>query len=239
MGVVPATKILDENAQGFFLEVFLCGEKSMPLPLGGIKGMAGLFATIREIPEFSKVPVIPSSIEQTKNILISTVDFADDVSSFLFGFVIYLLYLFSDLIIFSFFFQVYKIENSDVGGKGIYIAGSSLYQLIQKEQGIMLAALSYNTESDEKQFEEKVDAAVMDFHAFTATKWINASTFEIDLYTNFSEFFDLIIDIKKHENSRSTAAAVVPADIPTAADTAVTAGGDVEEPAAKKYMRRK
>lgn len=90
MGIVPATKILDQNADGFHLEVFLCGEKSSPLPLGGISGMAALFTTIRDIPEFSKVPRIASNIEPTNNILISTCGFADDVSGFIHCVFIYL-----------------------------------------------------------------------------------------------------------------------------------------------------
>lgn len=80
MGIVPATKILNEDAEGFHLEVHLCGEKSAPLPLGGIKGMAALFSTIRSIPEFSKVERYTSNIQPSTNILISTVKFADEVS---------------------------------------------------------------------------------------------------------------------------------------------------------------
>lgn len=84
MGLVPASKILDENARGFYFEAYLCGEKNAPLPLGGLQGMAALFETIREIPEFSKVPRCPSGIERSNNILISTVKFADDVSILIF-----------------------------------------------------------------------------------------------------------------------------------------------------------
>lgn len=83
MGIVPATKILDpENARGFYVEVYLSGEKTSPLPLGGVQGLAALFSTLREISEFSKILRILTEIEPTTNIEISTVTFADDVSIF-------------------------------------------------------------------------------------------------------------------------------------------------------------
>lgn len=81
MGIIPSTKILNEEAPGFQFEVLLCGEKAQPLPLGGVKGLAALCNTIRQIPEFSKVPPIAMSISPGENILISTVDFANDVSN--------------------------------------------------------------------------------------------------------------------------------------------------------------
>lgn len=82
MGVVPATKILNEDAPGFYFETYLTGEKCAPLPLGGAKGLVALFSTIRDIPEFSKIPPVPSDIEPGDNILISTVSFAKDVTNF-------------------------------------------------------------------------------------------------------------------------------------------------------------
>jgi hypothetical protein len=83
MGIVPASKILNEEAPGFYLEVYITGGKQPPLPIGGLKGLATLFCTVRDIPEFSKIPTIPSDIEKGENILISTVDWSDDVSKFL------------------------------------------------------------------------------------------------------------------------------------------------------------
>lgn len=86
MGVVPATKILSEDAPGFYFEVFLTGDKCAPLPLGGLKGLSTLMTTIRDIPEFSKIPPIATTIQPGENILISIVDFAKDVSTFTFLF---------------------------------------------------------------------------------------------------------------------------------------------------------
>lgn len=83
MGIVPATKILGEEAPGFYFEVFITGDKCAPLPLGGLKGLSTLFSTIRDIPEFSKIPPITTTVQPGENILISTVGFAKDVSIFL------------------------------------------------------------------------------------------------------------------------------------------------------------
>lgn len=80
MGIVPASKILGDEARGFYFEVYLTGDKCAPMSLGGLKGLATLFSTIRDIPEFSKIPPIPSDVQTGENILISTVDFAKDVN---------------------------------------------------------------------------------------------------------------------------------------------------------------
>lgn len=82
MGIVPATKILADDAPGFYTEVFLGGEKCTPMPLGGIKGLFTLFSTIRQIPSFSKmlVPNHDMEIEEGENIEIQTTNFAKDVS---------------------------------------------------------------------------------------------------------------------------------------------------------------
>lgn len=67
----------------------MAGEKTAPLPLGGINGLATIFSTIRQIPKFSNcVPVNTYNISPGENILISTTDFAKDVSDlFMFKFV--------------------------------------------------------------------------------------------------------------------------------------------------------
>lgn len=80
MGIVPATKVLSPDAPGFHLEVYLDGEKCAPLPLGGVDGLATLFATIREIPAFSRMPPTNHGIPIGENIEISTVEFAKNVS---------------------------------------------------------------------------------------------------------------------------------------------------------------
>lgn len=79
MGVLPKAIIFGNK--GFEFEIFLCGEKSSPLPLGGLAGLMSLFSTIRRIPVFSHVavPDIRVEVQPSENITISTVDFADEV----------------------------------------------------------------------------------------------------------------------------------------------------------------
>lgn len=81
MGIVPASKMLSDDAPGFYFEAFLCGDGKPSMPLGGIDGVMSLFATIRQMPQFQQVP-LPAKrrILQRNNITISTVDFNDDVS---------------------------------------------------------------------------------------------------------------------------------------------------------------
>lgn len=82
MGIVPATKILDPDAQGFYFEAYLGGQNCSSMPLGGIQGLATLFSTVREIPAFSKMTACNHGIEIGENIEISTVTYARDVSFF-------------------------------------------------------------------------------------------------------------------------------------------------------------
>lgn len=79
VGVVPATKILNDEARGFYMEAFLCGDKSAPLPLGGINGIASLFHTIRQLPGFKQFPVVQTVVEPSDNITIESCNFAEEV----------------------------------------------------------------------------------------------------------------------------------------------------------------
>lgn len=94
IGVVPATKILNDAARGFYLEAYLCGDKNAPVPLGGISGIAALYDTIRQLPAFKQYPVLNSGVEPSDNITISSCDFSEEVilsytdqssASFIFG----------------------------------------------------------------------------------------------------------------------------------------------------------
>lgn len=79
IGVVPATKILNDDARGFFIEAFLCGDKNSPVPLGGASGLAALFHTIRQLPGFRHFPVVQTTVEPSDNITIETCDFSEEV----------------------------------------------------------------------------------------------------------------------------------------------------------------
>lgn len=85
VGIVPATKILNDEAPGFYFEAFVGGDKSGMMALGGISGLNALFSVIREIPKFAVLPKIGGANDDeeiSEKITISTVDFADDVSIF-------------------------------------------------------------------------------------------------------------------------------------------------------------
>lgn len=81
LGITPATKILDETADGFKTEIFLCGEKGS-ISLGGIDGAATLFKAFRSMPQFA--PMYTSQKYEfgacAENIFVSKVNFGNEVS---------------------------------------------------------------------------------------------------------------------------------------------------------------
>lgn len=79
IGIVPLTKILDKDADGFRIEALLGGQNAPSVPLGGIEGLASLLDAIHEIPSLSKTAVFKHGIESSENIIISTGNFADKV----------------------------------------------------------------------------------------------------------------------------------------------------------------
>lgn len=80
LGIVPATKILNDEARGFYMEAFLCGDKCMPMPVGGVVGLATLFDTIKKLPGFGRFPVVEKEVEPADNIQIETCNFNENVS---------------------------------------------------------------------------------------------------------------------------------------------------------------
>lgn len=227
MGIIPATKILDADAPGFHLEVYLDGGNCSPLPLGGITGLAAVFSTIRTIPEFSKVERVITNIEPSTNIIIKTVNFSNDVS-ILFIFMSQILHY----LIPNIFFQVYELQNIQSTAKPIFIAGTGLYELVKNERAIMAAATSYNANEVEESFNQMVASAVENYNVFMAELWIDPKPLEIDVLINFAQFFELIIDIKKTESvvesgtattTNPPAVSVLPEKNPVAAEPAIAA----------------
>lgn len=91
MGIVPAAKLLDAEAPGFHFEAVLGGEKSSPLPIGGVQGMAALFGAIRKILIFARLNPSKHGIQASVNIEISTgFEFAKNVSFIIHMFVIHI-----------------------------------------------------------------------------------------------------------------------------------------------------
>lgn len=97
IGVVPTTKILDETAPGFTMDVFLGGEKGT-ISLGGIEGAAALFKAFRSMPQFG-----PMYTQQQftfngtvgNNIIVTKANFGTEVSH---TYIFFLFRLFSSYI---------------------------------------------------------------------------------------------------------------------------------------------
>lgn len=132
-------------------------------------------------------------------------------------------------------FQVYKISNLNKDGKSIYIAGSGLFSLIENEQAIMCVASSYNPVEIENKFDEYVNAAVQDYSVFLERVYRNRNLLAIELMTNFTDFFNLIIDIKKSEAANELEkndpiiAAAAAASAIEAVDAAIAAAAAAQE----------
>lgn len=90
-------------------------------------------------------------------------------------------------------------------------------------------ARSFNPCDAERNFNTIVDSAVNDYPSFMANIWQNAGMFEAEILTNFVEFFEFIIDVKKNEiemvkiNGTTFAAPNATMDAPTTSDAAPNA----------------
>ena len=137
-------------------------------------------------------------------------------------------------------FQVYKIANLKVENKSIYIAGSSLYELIKNETEICLAAQEIKTVEIETQFNAMAELASKDYDLFKFNLHKNSTQFQREVMVNFSELFELVIDIKKRAQSDDE---ITPAEgiaEPDVISHNVTDEGEGEmshEPTTKRYRR--
>lgn len=109
-------------------------------------------------------------------------------------------------------FQVYKIENTAIDVKPLYIAENSLYLLIKNESALLDLAKSFEPLEYEKKFDKMLEAAIEDYPIFLATK---KSTFEAEVMINFEELFDILIDIKKKMAQEVAAAQAEQSALPT------------------------
>lgn len=97
------------------------------------------------------------------------------------------------------FLQVYKIANLNLDNKWIFIAGGSLYTLLQMEAAIITTVHQVNPHEVENKFNNIVAAAVEDYKGTMEGIVENGKWFEIELMTNFNDFFNACIDLKKRE----------------------------------------
>lgn len=176
------------------------------LPLGGISGLNALFAVIREIPKFAVLPrALRDDVgaEISDKITISTVNFGDDVRIFFHFWLLLSLLLFGYCIIFHFIFiQVFQINNADYEEINIYLAGSSLYLLLQIEAQIKGYVRTITPESYEEKFNGLVNEAVSNYKAFLNNNDDNPLKFE--MLSNFDDLFSTCIDVKKKEIADAT-----------------------------------
>lgn len=72
-------------------------------------------------------------------------------------------------------------------------------------------ALSFNVEEEERKFNKIVDAAAANYDKFMGEIGDHTSRSAIDLLTNFKEYFEYIIDIRKNqiETEKNVAATTV------------------------------
>lgn len=92
---------------------------------------------------------------------------------------------------------MYKISNLNLENKCIFLAGGSLYVLLQMEAAIISAAREVKAYEAEKKFNDIVNAAVDDYKATMDGIIEKGNWFDIDLLSNFNEFLNVCIDIRK------------------------------------------
>lgn len=80
----------------------------------------------------------------------------------------------------------------------------------------MATALSFNPDEIEKNFNEIIASAVADFNVFTAHVWSKPSPIEVELLTNFTEFFEYVIDVQKSGAEKPSTSASIPTGEPVA-----------------------
>lgn len=104
-----------------------------------------------------------------------------------------------NLVIDDFFpiFQVYKIENTGVDVKPIFIAENSLYFLIKNETVLLSLAKAFDPNAYEEKFNAMLGDAIEDYPIFLANIGKTATPFQADVMINFEDLFNILIDIKK------------------------------------------
>lgn len=86
----------------------------------------------------------------------------------------------------------------EVEGKAIFVAGSTLYDLLDNEKGIKAAANKMSPSEIENIFDQLVNDAVKNYKEFLDNVY-DGDPLKTALLTNFKEFFKTCIDIKQTE----------------------------------------
>lgn len=139
---------------------------------------------------------------------------------------------------------MYEIQNTEITGKSIFIAGNGLFELVKNERAIMAAATAYKPNEVEASFNQIVASAVENYSVFMAELWVDPKPLEIEILVNFNQFFELVIDIKKTEAVElTTAVNIIPTTSGVSGQSNITTDGRAEAvinvPAAKKLRKTK
>lgn len=94
---------------------------------------------------------------------------------------------------------MYKITNTRIENKAIFLAEQGLYALLKNEEHLMGIGRGYDSIAVEKEFEQMVSAGVDDFHTFNANMLNNPTRLSGDILVNFEDFFEFVLDVKKSE----------------------------------------
>lgn len=81
--------------------------------------------------------------------------------------------------------------------KGVWIAESGLYKIIEFEHLLLAAAEEYDVKLFEKEFDEMVNAAVVDWKEFNEAIKRASTSIKRELLVNFQELFEFSVDAKK------------------------------------------
>lgn len=87
----------------------------------------------------------------------------------------------------------------NLNDKSIFLASSSLYLLLLNEPGILATTQLVNPLEAEEKFNEIISRAAENYTETMASIISNGNFFELELLTNFNEFLNACIDIKKKE----------------------------------------
>lgn len=87
----------------------------------------------------------------------------------------------------------------DSNDKSIFLASSSLYLLLLNESGIIATAQLVKPREAEEKFNELITRAAENYTETMSNIISTGDFFEIELLTNFSDFLNACIDIKKKE----------------------------------------
>lgn len=185
IGIKPATKFINQNNIGFYVEVALCGGKMKPMSLGGLDGFLNLCKSLRSFEELQYT--YPMSAGDYSEI---ETPFPLNILKRPWGGAI-----------------CFNIET--INGEMGSMAQNSASDLLKFENLIIssIKKLQAIVENIEDKFNELVYKCVADFTSTMNEVRDSMDTFGGELFTNFNELLKICIDKVSLLNAHSAAAA--------------------------------